>query len=245
MLRAELTKLTTTRAALGLLAGAVTVTGLSAITTTTSADPASLAEPLHSQQVFVLASVNIGLFALILGIRSFTDEFRYGTIAWTLLSVNDRWRVLVAKAVASAMAGAVIALAAQVVMVALASLLSEAKGAYLGLSRTDLASLGGLSVAAGAWATLGVAVGALVRHQVATIVGGLVWVLVVENMASGFLKEAGRFLPGQAAHAVAQATAAGDLLAAWTALAVLFGYVVLLGSFAALTLSRREVVLPA
>lgn len=245
MLRAELKKLTTTRAALGLLAGALAVTGLSAITTTASADPASLAEPLHTQQVFVLASVNIGLFALILGIRAFTDEFRHGTIAWTLLSVKDRWRVVVAKAATSAMAAAIIALAAQVVMVALASVLAEAKGASVGLSGTDLASVGGLTVAAGAWAALGVAIGALVRHQVAAVVGGLVWVLVVENLASGLLKEAGRFLPGQAAHALANATAVSDLLPWGTALSVLFGYVVLLGLFAVLTLSRREVALAA
>ncbi len=245
MLRAELRKLTTTRAALGLLTGAVAVTGLSAITTTASSDPASLAEPLHTQQVFVLASVNIGLFALILGIRSFTDEFRHGTIAWTLLSVKDRWRVVLAKAATSAIAAAVIALAAQAVMVGLASLLAEAKGATLGLSRTDVASIGGLAVAAGAWAALGVAVGALVRHQVAAVVGGLVWVLVVENLASGLLEDAGRFLPGQAAHAVANATAAGDVLPVSTAVPVLFGYVALLGMFAVLTLSRREVAVAA
>ncbi|MDQ4070519.1 MAG: hypothetical protein M3203_13765 [Actinomycetota bacterium] len=244
-MQAELKKLTTTRAALGLLAGAVAVTSLSAITTTASADPASLAEPLHTQQGFVLASVNIGLFALILGIRSFTDEFRHGTIAWTLLSVKDRWRVVVAKAATSAMAAAIIALAAQVVLVALAWFLAEAKGATLGLSGTDVASVGGLTAAAAAWAALGVAIGALVRHQVAAVVSGLVWVLVVENLASGLLREAGRFLPGQAAHAVANATAAGDLLPVWTALPVLFGYLVLLGLFAVLTLSRREVALAA
>jgi ABC-2 type transport system permease protein len=245
VLRAELKKATTTRGALGLLAGAVAVTALSAVTTTASADPASIGEPLHTQQVFVLASVNIGLFALILGIRSFTDEFRHGTVAWTLLSVKERWKVVVAKAATSAMAAAVIALAAQVVMVASASVVAEAKGATLGLSGTDVASMGGLTVAAGAWAALGVAVGALVRHQVAAVVGGLVWVLVVENLASGLLKDAGRFLPGQAAHAVANATAVGDVLPVWAAVPVLFGYVVVLGMLAVLTLSRREVALAA
>jgi len=245
VLRAELRKLATTRTSLGLLVGAMAVTALSAFSTTASADPASLAEPLHTQQVFVLASMNIGLFALILGIRSFTDEFRHGTIGWTLLLVNERWRLVVAKAAMAAMAAGITALAAQAVMVALASGLAEAKGATLGLSGADAASVARLTIAAGAWAVLGVGIGALVRHQMVAVVGGLVWVLVVENLASGLLADAGRFLPGQAAHAVANGTAVNDLLPPWMAVLVLLAYVVVLGWFAVLTISRREVALPA
>jgi hypothetical protein len=92
---------------------------------------------------------------------------------------------------------------------------------------------------------LGVGIGALVRHQVAAVVGGLVWVLVVENLASGLLGDAGRFLPGQAAHAVANATAVNNLLPPWMAVLVLVAYVVVLGWFAVLTISRREVALAA
>ncbi|HEV2767317.1 MAG TPA: ABC transporter permease subunit [Acidimicrobiales bacterium] len=238
-------KLTTTPAVLGLLAGAVVVAGLGAVSTTASADPASLARPLHSQNVFLLASINIGLFALILGMRSFTDEFRHGTIAWTLLSVRERWRVVAAKMTTSALAAAAIAVVALAVMVGLTALLSPAKGVTLSLSGADLAAAAGLSVAAVVWASLGVAVGALVRHQVAAVVGGLVWVLVVENLASGLLGDAGRFLPGQAAHAVANATAASALLPVWAAVTVLFAYLVGLGLLAAATLSRREVALAA
>ena len=241
MLRAELRKLTTTRAALGLLAGAVVVTGLSAFSTTASAEPGSLAEPLHTQQLFLLASINIGLFGLILGVRSFTDEFRHGTIAWTLLSVRERWRVVVAKAMTSALAAALIALIAQAAMVGVAVVVAGAKGATLGLSDADAGAVVGLTVGAAAWAALGVGVGALVRHQVAAVVGGLVWVLVVENLATGLLNDAGRFLPGQAAHGVANAAAVTDLLPARTAVPVLFAYVMVLGLLAVLTLSQREV----
>lgn len=243
MLRAELRKLTTTRGPLGLLAGAVVVTGLSAFSTTASADPASLAKPLHAQELFFLASINIGLFALILGARSVTDEFRHGTIAWTLLSVRERWRVVVAKAITAGLAAAGIALAAQAVMVGVAVALATAKGATIGLSAADAAAVVRLSIASAAWAVLGVAVGALVRHQVAAVVGGLVWVLVVENLASGLLGDAGRFLPGHAAHGVANAAAVTDLLPTWTAAAVLLAYVTVLGLLAVGTLSRREVAL--
>lgn len=243
MLRAELRRWSTTRGSFGLIAGAMAVMALSAFSTTTSAEPRSLANDLHSQPLFVLASINIGLFALILGVRSFTDEFRHGTIAWTLLAVRDRHRVLAAKAGTAALAGAVLALAAQVVMVVVAVAFAEAKGATLGLGASDAAAMGGLAVAASAWAMIGVMVGGLVRHQVPAAVGSLIWVLAVENLAAGFLRDAGRFLPGQAAHALANASAAGDLLPPWAAAAILTGYVLSLTPVAAIGLSRRELLL--
>lgn len=236
-------KVTTTRGVWGLLAGAAVVTGLSAFSTTASAGSDRLAAPLHTQQLFLLASVNVGLFALILGTRSFTDEFRHGTIAWTLLSVRDRWRVVVAKGVTSGLVAAGIALAAQSVMVAVSLAVAGTKGATLGLSGADAAAAVGLAAGAASWAALGMAVGALVRHQVAAVAGGLVWVLVVENLASGLLGEGSRFLPGQAAHGVANAAAVTDLLPVWAAAAVLSGYVLLLVILAAVALSRREVAL--
>ena len=243
MLRAELRKWVTTRGNLGLVAGAVGVMALSAFSTTTSAEPRSLGNDLHRQPLLVLASINIGLFALILGVRSFTDEFRHGTIAWTLLTVRARERVLAAKAATAALAAAAMAIAAQVVMVAVAVAFAQVKGATLGLGASDAVAIAGLAMAASAWAAIGVMVGALVRHQVPAAVGSIIWVLVVENLAAGFLGDAGRFLPGQAAHALANASAAGDLLPAWAGAAILTGYLAALAPVAALSLSRRELLL--
>ena len=244
MLRGEFRKWATTRANLGLVAGAAAVSALSAFSTITSADPRSLSDALHSQPLFVLASINIGLFALILGVRSFTDEFRHGTIAWTVLSVRDRWRVIAAKAAISALAALAMALVAQLVMVVVALLSATAKGATLGLETSDALAMVGLAVAAAAWAALGVMVGGMVRHQVPAVVGSLIWVLVVENLASGFLGDAGRFLPGQAAHALANAPIGADLLPAWAAATVLAAYLAALAPVAVASLSRRELLLP-
>ena len=243
MIRAELLKLATTRAALGLLLGAIAVAGLSAFSTTASADPSSLSRPLHDQQVFLLASINFGLFALILGIRSFTDEFRHGTIAWTLLSVNQRARVVRAKAAVAAAAGASMALIALVALVAVAAAVAAGKGATLGVDDSDVAAIAGLVTGAAAWAAIGVAAGAIVRHQVAAVVGALIWVLVVENLAAGFLKGAGRYLPGQAAHGLANASVAGDLLSPRAALAVLGTFASIALAAAAAALVQREVAL--
>lgn len=240
MLQAELRKLRTTRAYLGLLAGAVAVVALSAFSTTTSADVASLRQPLHEQQVFLLASINVGLFGLILGIRSFTDEFRHDTLAWTLLGVRRRPHVILAKGAVTAGAALVLAMVSQAVMVVVAALFAATKGASLGFTGADATAVVGLAGATAAWAVIGVAVGALVRHQVLAVVGAVVWVLVIENLASVLLGDAGRFLPGQAAHAVANATVAGDLLPVGAGVAVLVAYACLSSLIAMFAINRRE-----
>ncbi len=54
--------------------------------------------------------MNLSVFALLLGARSFTDEFRHGTVVWKVLATNERWKVVVDKAaVAAGCAGAMAA----------------------------------------------------------------------------------------------------------------------------------------
>ena len=224
--RAEFIKLTTTRTALGLVAGASAVAALGAFSTIMSAAPEDLSRPVHDQHFFMLASINLALFGLILGIRAFTDEFRYGSIVPTFLVAPDRSRVMAAKVITSAAVGAALAAVAQVVMHGFAVLLIAAKGAEITLQGKDLAAMAGLVVAGALWAAIGVGIGAMVRHQVAAIVGALVWVLLLENLGAGFLGDAGRFLPGQAAHAVAQASQAGTLLAPAVGAVVMLAYMV-------------------
>jgi ABC-2 type transport system permease protein len=243
MLRSELRKLVTTRTAIALVIGATAVVALGAFSTSVSGDAAALEKPLHAQEMYLLSSINVGLFAMILGIRSFTDEFRHATMAWTILSVRDRWRIVTSKSAVSALVGAWIALLALVVMVAITAAVASSKGASLGLNSGDMAAAVGLLVAASAWAVIGTAIGALVRHQVAAIVGAVIWVFAVENLAAGFLGEAGKLLPGQAAHSVADAAAASDLLPTTVGVVVLLGYAVILAVIAAIDLTRRELVL--
>lgn len=52
----------------------------------------------------------------------------------------------------------------------------------------------GGAVAAALWAPIGLAVGALLRNQIAALVGLLAWVLFVESLLFGVLPDTGRFL---------------------------------------------------
>jgi ABC-type transport system involved in multi-copper enzyme maturation permease subunit len=242
LVKAEWIKLTTTRTAMGLLLGAAAVTMLGAFSTIMSGNPADLAAPLHRQHLFLLASINLSLFALVLGIRGVTDEFRHGSIVPTLLLEPIRRRVLWGKAVTFAAAGAVLASLAQAAMLGLALLLLESKGVQATVGTSDLAALGGLVAASALWAMIGVAVGAVVRHQVAAVVGALIWVLVVENLGAGLLLgQAGSYLPGQAAHALASASQAGTLLAPAIGALVLGGYALLAMVAATVRMTRADV----
>jgi ABC-2 type transport system permease protein len=243
MLRSELWKLATARTAVSLVIGAAAVVALGAFSTSVSGDASALEKPLHAQEMYLLSSINVGLFAAILGIRSFTDEFRHATMAWTILAVRDRWRIVVSKSVVSGLVAALIALLALVVMVAIATAVGNSKDASFGLTSADASAGAGLLVAAAAWAVIGTAIGALVRHQVAAIVGAVIWVFAVENLAAGVLGDAGKVLPGQAAHSVANAAAASNLLPTAVGAAVVVGYAMVLAGIAAIDLTRRELTL--
>jgi ABC-2 type transport system permease protein len=242
LLRAELVKLATTRTGYGLLAGAVAVVGLATFSTISSMARQDLSGPLHTQPFFILASINIGLFAVLLGIRSVTDEFRHETIVTTVLATRSRAATLAAKSVVAVVAAVALAVITLAAMVAVALLVGSAKGGQLAVAGSDVSAMAGLVAGGAFWALIGVSVGALVRHQVAAIVGALLWVLVVENLGAGLLGDAGRYLPGQAAHALAQATEAGSLLAVPVAVVALGAYAAVLWASAATMLARRDVV---
>ncbi len=240
-LRAEVVKVVTTRTAAGLVLGATAVALLGTFSTTMSGDVAEMSVHLHEQNFFVLASIYVPLFALVLGVRAFTDEFRHGSIVPTLLVAPRRGGVLVAKAVTYAAAGAVLAAVAQAAMAAMALLLLGARGAEATVGGPDVAAMAGLVAASALWAMIGVAVGAVVRHQVAAVVGALVWVLVVENLGSALLGDAGRYLPGQAGRALAGAAQGELLLGAAVGALLLAAYTVVAGLVAAVMVTRTDV----
>lgn len=240
-LAAEWIKIRSTRTLWALLAGAVAVVALSTLSTASNVQAAGLGRPLSEQDFFFLVATNLSLFAVVVGVRSFTDEFRHGTVVYSLLSTSSRTRLVLAKAVVAAAGAAVLAAIAQAVMLLILAVLAAGAGTELTLDRSDAAALAGLALACAGWAVIGVGVGAVVRHQVAAVVGAVLWVLVVENLGASFLGGAGRFLPGQAALAVAQAAVSPDMLPVSAAAALLTGYVAAALALAGTQLHRADV----
>ena len=83
---AELLKLRTTRTVFGLLAAMLALVAAGVVATLLDTEDAVTSLPIAKQEFLgpILGSVAT-TFILVLGLRSFTDEFRYGSIVPTLL----------------------------------------------------------------------------------------------------------------------------------------------------------------
>jgi ABC-2 type transport system permease protein len=239
-IRSEFLKIRTTRTAGGLFAGLLLLAGLAMWGTLANATPAELGIALSSTQVITGVLVVIPVFVLVLGIRSFTDEVRHGSIVPTFLATPDRRRVLGAKLIVITGISAVFTIAALGLGIGAAAVYFTTQSVPLAIAWGAFVTLIGKALVLSAlWATIGIAVGAVVRHQVAAIVGTLAWLFVGEALIVGIAPHVGKWLPGQAgAFALgidpATSVVTGALvLAAWA-----IGGTLLAGA----TLTRRDVV---
>jgi ABC-2 type transport system permease protein len=200
VIRAEYRKVRTTRSALGLLAGIVLLCGLGTWGAVATASPAELATALTKPDALFGIVIALPVFAAVLGIRSFTDEFRHGSIVPTFLATPERRRVLVAKCLVTAGVAAIYALAAMATGVGVVAVFVSTHGAVLTIDAGVIAAVTAKSVVlAMLWGVIGVAVGATIRHQVAAIVGLLAWMLIGEGVLSGAVPAITRWLPAQSA----------------------------------------------
>jgi ABC-2 type transport system permease protein len=203
-LRSELLKQRSTQTTLylflamfGLVALAVTMHVLAL-----SAD--DLSTRTHQLEVFQVGSRAGMLFAGLAGAIAITAELRYGTIRSTFLVTPRRSPVLAAKLAIGALVGILFGLLAELLMTADAAVGFAARGIDNQLTTGDyLQLLTGGATAAALWAVAGVGVGALVRNQVAALVGLCAWMFVVESTSESFVPDFGRLLPGSAGLALA------------------------------------------
>jgi ABC-2 type transport system permease protein len=129
-----------------------------------------------------------GLLMLVLGIVSSAGEYRHGTITSTFLAAPDRRRVLLAKLIASALTGVLVAIASALLLLAIALPWLSADGeslASLGIGGAELAGIVARTTAYVAIsAMLGVALGALLTNQLAAIAVVPVFLIVVDPILS-------------------------------------------------------------
>jgi ABC-2 type transport system permease protein len=232
----EVRKMASTRSIYAMLAGLIVIVGLGVVATTTDGEPRSLLAPLE-HQVFLNVSLTIApLFGLLLGLRSFTDEFRFGSIVPTLLASPVRRRVLGAKLFATAGGGVALSLAAVAISIAVGVPILVVKGMEITWWTGALALVVGRLVAATVlWTALGVGLGLAIKHQVAAIAGTLVWILAAEGLLSGLVPNIAKYFPGAAGFAVVGINptelltpALGALLlSAYSAVAVVAGAVLM------------------
>jgi hypothetical protein len=106
----------------------------------------------------------------------------------------------------------------------------------------DLAQLWlGATLASSVYGLLGVALGSLTRNTVAAIVGGITWVMIIENgILQNVVPEVAKWLPTGAGVAVTSVGSAGTaLLTPGLAAVVLVGWAAVIAAAAArISLSR-------
>ena len=240
LVRAELVKLTTTRLFLWL---GLLILGLSAFVTSTriaSTSTTQLAGAGEQRSILQFAAIG-AIVALIVGIVEAAGEYAHGTIAHTFLAAPVRERVVVAKLIAGALAGALICGFAEFVTWLMAAAWLTGKSVDLQLTtRSVLQTYLGILGAGALAAAIGVGLGSILRRQTAAIVLALIWLLVGEPVLS--IARVQEYAPG---HAIAAVSVGGtdttELLHFWPGLLVALGYAAVLALAGTLVVARADV----
>jgi len=206
--------------------------------------------------IYSLATAMGYVFPLLLGTLLVTNEFRHKTLTPTFLATPRRGTALAGKVVAGAVMGVLYGVLAIVATVAPGAGLLAAFDIDTRLGDSDTwALLGRMIIAFVLWALIGIAVGALVRNQVAAVVGVLAFTQFVEPIlrtVAAFIdgvSDVARFLPGAASDALVGASIYSSLaapvsdegLAWWVGGLLLLGYAAVLLVLAWLFSWRRDV----
>ncbi len=204
LIGAELLKLRT-RSVAGLLLATlalVTLTVVANVPTAGAGHPAvSLTDPNLLAGLVGIGFAVPEVFMVLLGGLAVTQEFRHSTATATYLGEPRRHRVLLAKWLSPALASTVITSASLLVSLPVGAAVISARGGDATLTPRLWQTIGAGFVVMAAYAVIGVAVGALVRNQIITVVGVLVWMLVVEQIVIPAYPTAGRWLPAGATDA--------------------------------------------
>ena len=248
LVRAEWTKLFTTRVWLGLLLGScLLVGGFSALVTAfAGADESGLPAvgTAEFEQVALAQATGAAALFLILGIIGMTQEYRHRTATPTFLTTPRRWRVVAAKIVAYALAAVPLALVVLAVNVLVVSVYAGARGAAPSVNGDNLEVLATSGLALVIYALMGVGIGALVKNQVGAIVGALVYLFVVEGLIRSIPATSGayKWLPGGALEAMTATFQGPDLLGSWQGALLLVGYGLVAALLGMMFAVRRDVV---
>ena len=237
----EYRKLISTRSVYAMLAGLIAVVAFGTVSIVASSKAQQLSAPIQQQPFLHVVMVIAPLFGLLLGLRSFTDEFRYGSIVPTLLASPNRGRVLAAKVITVGAGAAVLTLVGTVTSIGIGAPILVVKGVPIAWSGAGLATIVGRLLAASAvWGVIGVGLGLAVKHQVAAIAGSLIWLLAAEGILSDVIPKVARYFPGTAGLAFA-GISPNSVLRPEVGAIVLTGYAVLAVIAGAVLMQHRDI----
>jgi ABC-2 type transport system permease protein len=242
LLRAELLKLRTTRTFAALVGSSLALSLLVVVLVSL------LSDNVNEKDVHDLFTADFsGLFILLLGVIGMAGEWRHRTITGTVLAAPNRLRLMAAKTLSYAVAGAVLSLIVTVTIMAVGTLILSARD-EITIGFGDLADLLWRNLAVAAlFGAFGVCVGGLVRNQIVATVGLLVIAFALEPAVLAVASEVGRFGPTTGAPSgIQEVDPGGDssakVLAPGVALLVMIGWIGAAFTAATASLRRRDLV---
>jgi hypothetical protein len=250
LVRAEWTKLFTTRVWIGLLVGACLLvggftalfTGLAGVTGNNGQALPPVGDPQFEQVAFAQISGAV-VFVVIAGIIGMTQEYRHRTATPTFLTTPRRGRVVAAKLLAYLLVAIPFAVVVTAVNLAVLEIYARARGAAPSFTADNVRVIGGAAAALVIYSVIGVGIGALLRNQVGAIVGALVYLYVIEPLVGGIgaISGAYKWLPGGALRAMTTPFGGPDVLHPWQGALLLLGYGLLAAVVGTLLTVRRDV----
>ena len=242
LVAAELFKLRTTRTFAAMVGATFALLLLLVVLSLALSDSFNTRNDVRS----LLSSASLsGLFMLVLGVVAGAGEYRHGTIASTLLVTPDRLRAVTAQTLGVGAAGLAVGLASALVCAAIGLPWLASKDAATLPTGDLVALLLGCAVYTGLAAAFGVALGALMRNQVAAVVLVLVFLFVIDPAVASLVDSYSQFSLSGLATAISGGSpdeAPGDdLLTQGVAALVWAAYTAALAVAAAVLTARRDI----
>jgi ABC-2 type transport system permease protein len=238
LVSAEWLKLRTTRLLAGTTPAAIVLSVAAVAGMVASSHTTELETADGVRRVLSVAGAG-AIVLLIVGILLSAGEYRHGTAADTYLTTPRRSSVLVAKLIVAAALGAAVGVVTALTCTAAAALLYRGKTITLSLDSDVWLALPATAIYTALFASVGVALGTLIRNQVAAVAGALVWVAIIEHTLVNLAPRVGRWLPLGAGQAILR-TPIDGLLAPPAAVAVLVAYAAVAAVIAVLIERTRD-----
>jgi ABC-type transport system involved in multi-copper enzyme maturation permease subunit len=190
LLQAELLKLRTTRTFVALVAAALVLSLLVVVLVSILGDNFT---PKDVRDLFTADFT--GLFIILLGVIGMAGEWRHRTITSTVLAAPDRIKLLGAKMLSYAAAGALLSLIVTLTIMLVGTIILSLRGEVTAPVSDLVDVLWRNLLVAALVGALGVGIGAILRNQVVAIVGVLFVAFVLEPTLISLAPDWGRFGP--------------------------------------------------
>jgi ABC-2 type transport system permease protein len=211
LVRAEFLKLRTTQVWFWLLMATIAVSGLLVVAQIAPSDGVRSARKVPDM---FTSSSTAYVVVFVLGVLGVTSEFRYQTITPTVLQTPSRWAIMTAKMITYAITGAIYALVAVLVQIAVAVPWLSSKNITVdfGDGNVQHAIIGVFGVVA-LFGIVGLGAGALMRNQIVAVVVGILFLLVIENITLAIpgVRKVWPYTPNGATQAILHTTGSTEV----------------------------------